>query len=150
MPGYPPKTHHKKAIERDLPGGSAKVFAKGFAKRFAKGSAKMFEICWGVCQFVFAFVLAFVFVFVFACVFTERIVSLYLDLYLLAFSFVSAFVFTFVVTESKNAEDPGAVPKCRGRVQSTGISAKVPRQGDERDSTEIAPNLVDGVSDGRT
>ena len=45
MPGYPPKTHHKNAIERDLPGGSAKVFAKGFAKRFAKGSAKMFEIC---------------------------------------------------------------------------------------------------------
>ena len=48
MPGYPPKTHHKKAIERDLTGGFDPGFAKGFAKRFAKGfakgSAKMFEI----------------------------------------------------------------------------------------------------------
>ena len=70
MTGYPPKTHHKKAIERDLPGGSAKVsakgfakrfevckaFDKGFAKRFPKGFAKMFEICQGLCQFVFSFV----------------------------------------------------------------------------------------------
>ena len=106
-------------------------------------------ICQGVCQFVFAlvfllalvFAFSFVFVFVFTCVFTGRIVSLYLHLYLRAFSFVSAFVFAFVFTGRKLKYRRKLPCLFKEYLKNVCKSAEA---GCKRDSSEIAPNLVDG------